>query len=88
MLDLFSQLWVTVFGLGAIGCMQLHGRRWRRCGVVLGLVCQPAWYCQLLIHEQWGMLPVFFGYTALWCFGFWNLWVRRPAAVPSPEARP
>ncbi len=76
--DLFTQLCVTVFGLSALGCMQIHAMRWRRLGVVLGLIGQPAWYAQLVIHEQWGMLPVFSGYTALWLFGFWNNWIRKP----------
>ena len=73
--DLISQLWVTAFGLTAIGLMQLHRPRVRRWGVIVGLVGQPGWYTQLVIHEQWGMLPVFCGYTGLWLFGLWNLWL-------------
>lgn len=81
-IDLLSQLWVTVFGLSAIGCSLCTSMRRRRAGVVFGLLGQPAWYVQLVLHEQWGMLPVFCGYTALWLFGLWNLWLRRaPDAV-------
>ena len=79
-MDLFSQVWVTVFGLTALGCMQTHRVSVRRWGVVLGLIGQPAWYVQLVLHDQWGMLPVFIGYTGVWLFGAWNLWVR-PAMV-------
>lgn len=76
MIDLASQIWVTIFGLSAIGLMQLQRPRVRRWGVIAGLIGQPAWYCQLVIHGQWGMLPVFVGYTSLWVFGLWNLWIR------------
>ena len=76
MIDLLSQLGVTVFGLSALLCMQMHTRRWRRIGVVLGLLGQPAWYAQLVIHDQWGMLPVFLGYTLIWVTGFYVQWIR------------
>lgn len=78
MLDLLTQVWVTVFGLSAIGL--LHTNRYRRWGSVAGLIGQPAWYAQLIIHEQWGMLPVFLGYTAVWVWGFWKAWLRKPEA--------
>ena len=52
-MDLVSQVWVTVFGLTALGCMQTHRVRVRvrRWGVVLGLIGQPAWYAQLVLLE-------------------------------------
>lgn len=77
MLDMMSQWWVTLFGLSALFMMQLHDTRWRRWGVIMGLIGQPAWYIQLTIHDQFGMLPVFFGYSSVWLYGFWNLWIRR-----------
>jgi len=87
--DVVSQVWVTVFGLTALLCMQTHRVRVRRMGVVLGLIGQPAWYIQLVIHEQWGMLPVFVGYTGVWLFGAWNLWISPwlgPLIDPLGEA--
>lgn len=88
-MDLASQIWVTVFGLAALLCVQLDARRWRRLGVLLGVVGQPGWYCQLVIHDQWGMLPVFVGYTAVWLLGVWRQWGPRAwdRASAGPEAR-
>ena len=76
MVDIASQIWVSIFGLTALWCMQSNRVFLRRYGVVLGLIGQPAWYAQLVIHEQWGMIPVFIGYTLAWLFGGWNLIVR------------
>lgn len=77
-LDLLTQIIVTACGLPAIALMQIHRPRVRRWGVIFGLIGQPAWYAQLVIHDQWGMLPVFVGYTGVWVFGLWNHWIRRP----------
>lgn len=76
--DLVTQIAVSIFGVSALLLSLTSSRRLRRVGVVLGLLGQPAWYAQLVIHEQWGMLPAFTAYTLVWCFGFWNLWIRRP----------
>jgi hypothetical protein len=75
-LDLVSQVWLTVFGLSALLLSLEDSPRQRRVGVVLGLVGQPAWYCQLVLHEQWLMLPVFAGYTGVWLRGLWIHWLR------------
>jgi hypothetical protein len=75
-LDLLSQIAVTVFGLSALWLMLADRLEIRRWGVVCGLVGQPAWYTQLVLHEQWGMVPVFVGYTAAWAWGAWTHWVR------------
>lgn len=75
-MDLISQVWVTVFGLVALGCMQTDRAAVRRWGVVLGLIGQPAWFVQFWLHDQWGMVPVAMGYTLVWLFGAWNLLVR------------
>lgn len=72
--DTVSQVWVTVFGLPALFLCLTERRGARRVGVLLGLVGQPGWYAQLLIHGQWGMFPVFLGYTGSWLWGLWNLW--------------
>ena len=76
-----SQIAVSVFGLSALWLVmdaRLSVRRW---AVVLGLLGQPAWYTQLVIHEQWGMMPVFVGYTASWLRGAWTLWCRPALAT-------
>lgn len=80
LLDAASQAWVSVFGLSALLCMVSKPIRARRAGVILGLIGQPGWYAQLMIHEQWGMLPVFAGYTAVWIVGLVNLWIRPAIA--------
>lgn len=72
-LDLFTQLWVAVFGVSALALVNCRSMGRRRLGVVLGLLAQPAWYAQLVIHEQWGMLPAFVAYTGVWLFALWNL---------------
>jgi hypothetical protein len=85
MIDAISQLWVSIFGLTALLCMVSKPIRARRAGVILGLIGQPGWYAQLVIHEQWGMLPVFAGYTAVWLIGLFTLWIRPTNAPHTPE---
>lgn len=82
MIDIISQVWITIFGL--LGLWYMQGER-RRLGVVFGLIGQPAWYAQLVINEQWGMLPVFVGYTACWVRGFWLLFVQ-PIIIEAGQA--
>lgn len=75
-IDTLTQILISVFGVSALLLSLTVSRPMRRAGVVLGLLGQPAWYAQLVIHDQWGMLPAFLAYTLVWCFGFWNLWIR------------
>lgn len=84
--DTFTQVWISVFGLAGLGLMQFDARSMRRAGVLCGIAGQPAWYAQLVLHDQWGMMPAYFGYSAVWALGFWNLWLRRPPATGADPA--
>lgn len=72
-MNIASQIWITAFGLTALLLMQSSRRGRRRWGPVLGLIGQPGWYIQLLIHEQYSLLPLYTAYTAIWVLGFCNL---------------
>lgn len=71
-LDHVSQVWIALCGMPALWLMQSERDRWRAIAVLLGLAGQPAWYAQLVIHEQWILLPVYAGYTAGWVRGWWK----------------
>lgn len=75
MMDVVSQLWVTIFGVTALWMAQSRQERWRAAAVLFGLLGQPGWYFQLVIHGQWFMLPAFVAYTACWVRGFWIHWM-------------
>lgn len=75
MIDSFSQVWITLFGGAAIWLMNGRSERWRRVGVLCGCCSQPAWYVQLVLHEQWLMVPVYAMYTAAWLRGLWLHWI-------------
>lgn len=77
-IDLITQIWVTIFGVSALGFAQCTHLPLRRLSVILGLLGQPGWYYQLVIHEQWAMLPAFACYSFMWIWGLWNLWIRKP----------
>jgi len=76
-IDAITQVWVSIFGLSALWLMMSKNEKRRKIGIILGLIGQPAWYAQLTINDQWGMLPVFIGYTASWIYGFWTHWIRE-----------
>ncbi len=80
-LDTFTQIWISLVGLPALGCMMVGGRGWSRAGVVLGVIGQPAWWIQLFIQEQWGMSPVYVGYSLCWVLGIWNHWIKPAKPV-------
>lgn len=75
-MNIVSQIWITLFGATAIWLMNGRTEKQRRAGVIFGLLSQPAWYAQLVIHDQWLMLPVYAIYTSAWLRGLWTLWIR------------
>lgn len=77
MIDILSQIWITIFGATAIWLMNGRTDRGRRFGVLCGLAGQPAWYMQLVIHGQWLMVPVYLLYTLAWLRGLRTYWLRR-----------
>lgn len=87
MIDIGSQIWVTIFGLAALWSMNTDSPAWRARGVIFGLIGQPAWYVQLYLHDQWGMIPAYLGYTAAWIRGLWSYWVRPMLEIYESEAR-
>lgn len=76
MIDILSQLTITIFGASAIWLVGRRTQRVRRWGFVCGLISQPAWYLTMAHNGQWLLLPVFAFYTYSWLDGFWNNWVR------------
>lgn len=70
MIDTITQIIITVFGGTAFWLVMSPNRRTRRIGVVLGLINQPAWYVQGVLHEQWIMMPIYLLYTAGWIRGW------------------
>lgn len=80
-IDTISQLWITVFGATALWMMNGNSARHRRIGVLCGLASQPAWYTQLVVHDQWLMLPVYSLYTAAWLRGMWSHWIAKAGAT-------
>lgn len=84
-IDHASQIVITVFGgLGlwlSVGARTEGVRRW---GVIAGLIAQPAWYVQMVVHGQWLMLPVYTMYTGAWLRGLWVHWIR-PASPLAGE---
>lgn len=75
-MNLFFQIWVSVFGVSALWLTFSPRPSTRRWAVVLGLLGQPGWYFQLIHHDQWGMLPAYLGYTFAWVRGLWLHWIR------------
>lgn len=71
-LDHFTQAWIVVFGGVAMWLMAGSTRRSRYCGAWLGLINQPAWYIQMVLHGQWIMAPIYLVYTFAWIRGVLN----------------
>ena len=95
MIDLLSQIWITMTGATALWLVNAKRDRTRRWGPVFGICSQPAWYIQMLVHGQWFMLPVYTLYTGAWVLGIYNHWLKpakriteEPAAAPAPTPPP
>lgn len=84
-LDTITQIWITVFGAAAMWLINGSSVKWTRWGPIMGMLGQPAWYVQLVLHDQWLMMPVYALYTACWVKGLWTHWLCKDAAAESQE---
>lgn len=80
-LDLITQSIITGCGGTAIWLINSRSERARAWGVIFGLCGQPAWYVQLVLHDQWLMLPVYAFYTAAWLKGLRVNWLERRSST-------
>jgi hypothetical protein len=76
-LNMLSQVGITLFGGAAIWLVGRPDPRTRRWGFVCGLLSQPWWYTQMVLHGQWPMLPVYTWYTFSWLSGLRANWRMR-----------
>lgn len=68
------QVFIAVFGVGAIwlvGCTTPKVRRW---GYVLGLAAQPFWFWTTVAHKQYGITALCLFYGVSWARGLYKHW--------------
>ncbi len=68
MLDIISQIGITVFGVAAV-FMVAKKNKW---GFVLGLASQPFWIMTSIINKQWGVLILSIVYVFSWALGVYE----------------
>lgn len=76
LLEIFSQISITVFGVFAIVLIAMKNK-W---GFVFGLASQPFWFYTSYTNEQWGIFLLSFVYLGSWIYGiyFWFLADQTP----------
>ena len=79
-LDLLSQIWIGVFGVGVIFLIGIKNPQYRRFGYVAGLIGQPAWVYATYTAEQWPILALTAVYTFSWANGLRNNWRTQKGA--------
>lgn len=67
------QMLMAVITCGGSLCMNLGGR-WKKYGVLAGLIAGPLWIGSLVAHAQYGMA---FSSFWIWCTYFVGLWRVR-----------
>ncbi len=74
---MIEQVVIAVAGVAAAVMSQARGFKVRRWACIAGLVAQPAWYVATWQAGQWGMFVLSLVYTAAWCLGVWNYWLKQ-----------
>jgi nicotinamide riboside transporter PnuC len=72
-IDVIAQVWITIFGVGAILLVSRKDRR----GFVLGIISQPGWFATAFINRQWGVIALNFVYGGVWLYGFWRWYFKE-----------
>lgn len=73
MLDLISQIGISIFGILAV-ILVAKKNKW---GFVLGLVSQPFYFITTIINKQWGMFFLSIIYTFTWAFGIYEWFFKN-----------
>lgn len=73
---MIEQVVIVVFGITAVWLSQDVRRDRRRFACIAGLCAQPAWIYATWKAQQWGICLLALVYTAGWCRGVWNYWIR------------
>jgi nicotinamide riboside transporter PnuC len=77
-IEIANQVCLFVFGLVAL-ILVFRKNKW---GTVFGLISQIFWYTAAIMSEQWGILLLNVCYTAVWGYGFWEWFIKKP---PKPD---
>lgn len=82
-----TQLALAVFGLTALLLAMTPSARARRWAPVVGLLGQPAWLLFAWDAAAWGLFTLSVAYTAVYAWGLWVQWVRRPGDLGGAPAK-
>ena len=74
MLDIISQVGVTIFGVTAVFLVGSKSPHVRRYGYLSGLLAQPFWYFTFITHQQYAIVVLSLLYTVSWIRGLKNNW--------------
>lgn len=74
---MIDQIVIGVTGIISITITQLPYDKPKKYAPVIGLLSQPFWFYSSYTTELWGVFFLSFGYTAAWCLGFYNHWIRK-----------
>lgn len=85
-----SQAWIMLFGPIAILLVNSRYPRTRMYGAIIGVIGGIGWYTQMVLHDQWLLLPMHLFYTIAWIRGIvnhGNAWRRAALAAAPPPAQ-
>jgi len=74
---MISQIFIGLFGVGAVWLSQHNDQDLRKYACILGLLSQPFWFYSMYQSQQWGVFVMCFLYTYSWMVGFYNHWVKK-----------
>ena len=77
MIEIISQIIISLTGIIAIILAQTKNMKYRKYGAIIGLIGQPFWFVTAYNHQQWGIFTLSFFYTGAWIFGVYNLWWKK-----------
>lgn len=73
---MIEQIVIGVCGLTSVWLSQDKRRSWQKWACIFGLFAQPFWFYACWKAEQWGIVGLTFVYTAGWCRGVYNFWIK------------
>lgn len=72
-LDIISQIGVSIFGVLAIVLVSLKNK-W---GFVFGLMSQPFWFITSFANHQWGVFFLTIVYSISWTYGIYQWFFKN-----------
>lgn len=81
MLDIISQIGITVFGVIAAWITQQRNESLKKYACILGLMSQPFWFYTAVIAEQWGVFANSVMFTVIWIIGIKTYWITGSKAA-------